>query len=255
VTLLTNSAEGGTNGTTLTTGNTGGASGNAFDAITLSPSATLAFDNTHAGAHGSLAIQAATITSNPNSHADWTSASITAAGQLWFRVYLYFTAFPSASLPVVAWRSGASAAASLKITTVGRISMFQATNTQIGITSNTSTGIIPLNQWFRIEGNAVGSATAGQVQVQTFFTSMDGTTPDETANSSTSQNTTGNLDQMQFGIGNVAALGPFWMDDLGVSDSGALGPFIPPSATPVVQILRGGSASVRETYRQTVMGG
>src|SRR5436190_10712109 len=51
---LENTAEGGSNGTTVTVGNSGGASGDPFDIVSIGGSSAIVFDNAHVH-DGSLA--------------------------------------------------------------------------------------------------------------------------------------------------------------------------------------------------------
>src|SRR5215467_10547633 len=97
MTSLVNSAEGGTNGTTVSTGNSGGASGNAFDAL-LTTNATVAYDNAHAHS-GALSVKFATAGTAANWAVEWTT-SMGTLSQVWFRLYVYFTANPAAGFRI-----------------------------------------------------------------------------------------------------------------------------------------------------------
>jgi hypothetical protein len=112
VTLLTNSFESGTNGTTITTGNSGGASGNAFDVTEASGTSILVYSNTQA-AHGSLSAEFANNGDGANS-VSW-STSLGTQTQVWFRAYVYFTANPSVTLSslIIFWNASVVASLSL----------------------------------------------------------------------------------------------------------------------------------------------
>jgi hypothetical protein len=73
VTLLTNNFEGGSNGSTITTGNSGGASGNAWDTITIGTSAVDVYDNSQA-AHGSLSCKLSTAATSVSVYNAWTTS-------------------------------------------------------------------------------------------------------------------------------------------------------------------------------------
>jgi hypothetical protein len=218
VTTLTNNFEGGSSGTTITTGNSGGTSGNAFDVVQIGASATDAYDNTRA-AHGSLSCKIATPAGATTSYNSWTT-SMGSQSQVWFRLYLYFTANPPANHRVLQLLSGGSAAAGVIVASNGKLLVVNAAGSSV----TTSTATIPLNAWFRIEGFVIGSATVGQTELK-LFTSADSTTPAETDSSAATQNTTGTLDTYRFGVAvSVASVGPFWMDDIGLSAAGYIGP-------------------------------
>ncbi len=233
MTVLTNSFEGGTNGAALTplvSGNTGGASGNFFDAITATAAsgAVDVFDNTHV-AHGTMACKIATGINSVQSLNRW-STSIGAVPQVWFRTYLYFTAIPSALFRFIGFAnsSGSNTCATVAISPTGKVEFFNATGSAVITTANA----IPLNAWFRVEGLLIGSATVGQMQLKTFTTAMDGQVPDEMLTSTAVQNTFGPPGLYSFGqVSNQANVAPFWMDDIGLSTTGYLGPYGTPTNT------------------------
>lgn len=229
MTTLTNSFEGGTGGTTITAGNSGAGSGNAFDAVTGPPaSGTLAFDSTEA-AHGSLSCKLATGATSGQDLVRW-STSMGTQSQVWFRTYLYVTANPAVAFrPVGFATGGGSNCGQIFVNTTGKISFSNAAGTSV-ITSATT---IPLNAWFRLEGFIIGSATVGQLEFKLFDT-PDSATPTETQTSAASQNTNGPMGLYSYGITSALAnVTAFWMDDLGLSNIGYIGPvpvFIPPQA-------------------------
>ena len=234
MTTLANSFEGGTSGTTLTTGNTGGASGNAFDAINAGAGgATIAFDSTQA-AHGTLSCKIATATPAGTPLAEWTTSMGTQA-TVWYRQYLYLTGNPGTAIRVYVARAGGSLAGAIGISTTGKI---QLVNGSSGIPV-TFTGAIPLNQWFRIEGYITGNASTGALNAA-LYSPQDSTIATET-HTVTGQNTTGTLTQYWFGEQvSLTNVGPFWMDDLGISSTGPLGPVVTahaPRGTSIVPSL------------------
>jgi hypothetical protein len=88
----------------------------------------------------------------------------------------------------------------------------------------TFTDTVPLNQWFRIEGSVFGSSTAGQLQLS-LFDSPNSTVATQTETSAATQNTFGSPDRCYYGVAQFYAdIGPFWMADIGVSNTGYLGP-------------------------------
>jgi hypothetical protein len=220
---LVNNAAGGTNATTVTTGNSGGASGNAFDNVLIGTGAALTASNTVPGPESlALAYEVSTGSTTSDCYAAWT-ASISALGQqpqLWFRVYLYFTAFPSGSFRLVEFISASTEAASLQIDTSGLIHGLNSASSSL----YTFTNPFPLNRWFRVEGNVQGDPTYGVVTIW-LFDSPESITPSET-HTVVGTNVAGPLSTARFGVGflGVPNIGPFWMSNLGVSSSGPLGP-------------------------------
>lgn len=214
---LTNSFEGGISGAALTTGNTGGLSGSAFGLITTGPGASISFDNTHV-AHGSMACKVSSGTSFNTAFGTW---SITAAGQVWFRLYLYLTANPTAQLNLLFFSNASSTLCGrMVLSTTGKLIMQDGG----GTARATMTSSIPTGAWFRVEGFMVGSATVGQVSVSRYDT-MDSTSATETQTSAATLNTTGSVANLQLGCTNANGQNiTFWMDDLGMSDTAALGP-------------------------------
>ena len=212
---LVSNFEGGTSGTTITTGNSG-SSGNAFDVINLSSGASVTFDNTHA-AHGSLACKLATTTPGGGAYVEW-STSLGTQSEIWFRMYAYVPSLQNLTFIVFNSAVGATCA-ELKINASGKILFQNAALTTI----LTSTNTVPVNQWFRLEGFVVASATTGQLSFS-LYESMDSVTPTETQASAASQVLAANVGQVAFGIAGITNAGPYWIDDIGISNTGYLGP-------------------------------
>jgi hypothetical protein len=226
VTLL-NSFEGGTSGTALTTGNTGGASGNAFDTVTIGTAATLAFDSTRA-AHGTLSCKCATGASSVTALAQWGTSLGAGQSQVWWRMYCYFTALPSTTdrlWAAYSTTSGTSQCGGMYVNTSGTFQLVDDSNT----TQLTTSSVMPLNAWFRLEGYLIGS-TSGSAQFK-LFDSMDSTTATETE--TVSLNSRGTIGSWQFGATAAKVNAPtYWMDDIGISTAGYLGPVVTSPANP-----------------------
>lgn len=227
MTVLVNNFEGGTTGTTITTANSGGSSGNAFDVVTNSGTGAVDIYDTTLAAHGSVSCKVSTGTSAVQSLNRW-STSIGTVPQAWFRMYVYFTAFPAAVTRIMGYATTVgTTCGTIGIGTNGKVQFFNAGGSAVITTANT----VPLNAWCRIEGLLIGSATAGQMQLK-FFTSMDAQVPAELLTSTATQNTTGSPGLFSFGvISNVANVAPFWMDAIGISTTGYLGPAGTPTTT------------------------
>lgn len=220
MTVLVNSFEGGTSGTTISSANSGGSSGNAFDTVTIGTSATLTFDNTHA-AHGSLAAELVTPATVTNAFLQWgPSLTGSTIPQVWFRIYCYLPSLPSATLRLIGARNGSTLCGSIGINSTGHV----ITADTSSATQTTSTNVVPTSTWFRLEGYFIGSATAGQIQVEIFTTSMDEITPDETNTTGASINTGAAIAQLRFGNPSNVASYTMWLDDIGASTTGYMGP-------------------------------
>jgi hypothetical protein len=221
---LKNSFEGGSNGTTITTGNSGTAPDDAFDNVSTGTGATTAFDNTQA-AHGTLSAKIATAATSTTSYLEW-SASFPNPATRWFRAYLYFTALPAAQYRVLNVLQGSTNIGNILFTAAGALAFTRAAGTTVF-----TSAAIPLNQWVRLEGFVTGDASVGQWEYKIWYTPDSPGTPDDTQTSAATQAMTGVPDKVRFGIGlNIANAGPYWMDDIGLSDTGYLGPI---STTPI----------------------
>lgn len=224
--LLVNALESGTSGTTVTTSNSGGDPTDiAFDFVNTPNSSTATFDNTHS-AHGVQSLALGTGPSSANSNVGWSSSlTLTSLNQVWFRCYVYLSALPTAgSMRIFAAFSSSGICAAINIRTTGKLTFNDANFA----TQLTSTNGMPTNSWFRVEGYVTASATVGQGEFKLFGVntqSMDSSTPDETKTSGATLNTAANITKVELGQSGSApqANFTFWMDDLGVSDSGYIG--------------------------------
>lgn len=228
MTLLTNSFEGGTNGVNISTGNSGGLSGNAFDSVGIGAGATLAY-STVQSAHNALSMLCQTVAANSTS-VGW-AASMGTQTQVWFQSYMFFPSLPGGITRFFTTSVGGVGMARFAITPAGQLQVSGSSST-----FTTGTATIPTNQWFRVNGYAIGSATAGQTQVN-FYSPMDSLVPVETDTSAATINTGGPSTSYSFGPGaGTANQGPFNMDDLWLSSNG---PFTyPPYVIPSESLKR-----------------
>lgn len=222
MTQLLNSAEGGTIGATVSTANSGGSSGNAWDAVNIGALAGLTYSSAQS-AHGRQSLSVTAGSPAANSITEWTT-SLTAStvSQIWFRAYFFFPSFSATQCRIVSVRNGATYCGGIATTSAGNIVTLNAS----GGTQTTSTTVLPTNKWVRLEGYIIGSATTGQVQVQIFATNYDGATPDETNTSGATINTNSALNRLDFGNPSSSASYSFFMDDMGGSTTGLMGPVI-----------------------------
>jgi hypothetical protein len=223
-------AEGGTNTTGITTGNSGGASGTAFDSVSLGTGATATYDNTQA--RGSLAAKLATAGTAADCSLNY-AAAVGALTQGWFRAYLYVPSNPGTQHRLIdAWDStSGNLCFALYLTAAGKL----MTVDTLGATISTTTASVPLSSWFRVELAVVGSATVGQTAIRLYNT-PDSVTFDESLTSAATKNTRGSFNQYRFGSAGdpMPASRTLWIDNLGVGGTGWLGPTASATITPTV---------------------
>jgi hypothetical protein len=215
MTLKTHDFEVPSNGTTITTGNSAGAGETTFDAVS-SVGATVITDNAHS-AHGSQSMKCV-CTSFNSGYVQWTLATPV---KVWFRAYVYFTANPPGSTPIINVRSsGGATPAGIAISTTGKVRGMDATLSQVTVTTNS----INLNAWTRIEGFITPSLTVGQIETKLFLTS-DSSTPTETQTSGSALNTGFSAVQIRYGLDGVGSgTWTTWTDDIAASDTAYIGP-------------------------------
>lgn len=234
MTTLQNSFTGGTSGTTISAANSGGASGNAFDAVTIGVGCTLTFSNTQA-VHGGLSASSTTPVSASNSIVEWTtSLTGTTVPQIWFRIYAYLPSLPGNQLHIASVRNAGTYCGGVAVAPTGKVVTLNASSG----TQTTSTTTLSAGKWFRLDGYVIGSATAGQIQVKIFASNPDSTTPDETNTSGATVNTNSALNRAEFGNPGSVASFTLFMDNVGASTTGYLGPAkTPGSGTSIVPSL------------------
>ena len=191
---------------------------------------SLTFDSSMA-AHGYLSYRVTTGTYAGSAQLKWSRSLQGSWSTLYYRAYLYYTGNPPVASTPVSLQSGNSNAALITINSSGSLELFDSTGTG----HNTFTNAIPLNSWFRIEGYVTGS-TSGVISC-TLFGPPNSTTVIETHTAS-AVNTLGLLTQITYGESNKGINeGPWWIDDIGVSNTGYLGPvqgqFPPPALSQV----------------------
>jgi hypothetical protein len=228
VTTLANSFEGGTSGTAVSPANSGGASGNAFDAVNTGSGATLAYDSTHA-AHGTLSAKIATTSSAVAADVVWRSTGILPgpAGPTWYmRTYAYLTANPATTLHLLSLTNASSGSlTAVQLTPAGKLQLLYGS---AGTAFATFTAAVPLNAWFRVENMVTASAAAGMVGCSLYAGDSAVATESHTSGATLDTGTAGTgTNVLSFGDTTATSgLGPYWIDDVGVSDSGFLGPVI-----------------------------
>lgn len=214
MTNWTNDCEG-SNGVAVTTSNTSGP--NQFDAI----SGTAPTFDSSAAAHGSTCLS---FTGASTGWAVWLASLSGIAGTaLYNRIYLRLPALPTVTARVVAILTSANVVC-------GSIQVITGTGgwrlvNNAGSVVATGTATIPTSQWVRIEWSVTNiSGTTGDLNAALYLT-KDSTTPDDTL-SATGTAVGGAAGQVRLGPSSVAAGNIIQVDDVGVSDTAALGPVV-----------------------------
>lgn len=216
MTLRANSAEGGSNGTTVTTGNSGGASGDAFNTVSIGTGGSATFTSA-SEAHGTLSYSLGSATGA--TFVAWTGWNTATAA---CRFYFMFPTLPSAQMILVRLRNAGGVVLELDITAANK---FQVRNQTPAIVF-TGTTTLSANTWYRVEFGATPNATTAAINVDYYV--GDSLTPVETGYATTTGNTgTGNFTEIRFGpqSGGVTTTPDF--DDLAFTDltTTYIGPF------------------------------
>lgn len=211
---LSNTAEGGSNGVTVTTGNSGGTSGNAWDTVSVGTGLTY---DTATKMHGGVGYAFA-APSNAIEKLEWYT-SMGSQTDIYFRFYMFRSATPSEQQRMVRWYVAHSSTEGGRISwhTDGKIYSFDST---LAVPSSSSFTITP-NQWIRFEGRIFTNATTGIIEVKAFVgdnTSAIGTYTRSNVNTLTA------IADIEFGNTIAASPGAFWMDDITVNATGYPGP-------------------------------
>lgn len=220
MTTIQNGAEGQANTIVVTPSNSRGTSGTAFDVVNTSSTCSVTFDSTHSGAHGSMAYKILLGSIAGEAYTSWTTAlTSTAVATVYARAYVYLENAPTSEVVLFRFRTSSAVRGSTRIDTTGHLTQTDANGNFHGTMSTA----IPLNQWVRIEAMCTGDATAGVLECK-LFTVLDSVTADETLTAS-SLNTGGTIDRVRIGhTGTSVANNAYWIDDLGASTVGYLGP-------------------------------
>lgn len=225
---LTNGGDGGSNGVAVTAANSGGSSGTPWDSVTTG--ATGIYSSTQA-AHGLLSYQFSSSTAGTY-YGTWSTA-FGSQTSFWCRLSCYFTANPAATLNIANWRvATATAAGRISISSTGKIFLTDATGTAV----ITSTVGLTLNAWNRIEWACTPGTTTTNGAATLQHYAADSTTLAEAAQSVSANNFGAAATTMiEYGIPiSTASVTAFYLDDLGASSFGWMGPAVPRTMPPNV---------------------
>lgn len=220
-----NTAEGGTDETTVSAANSGGASGNAFSTVDKHADATLVFD-TQRAAHGSYSFRITTggVTA-AYARMRWNFVS---KSEIYVRFYLYFVNFTGSTTRIGVPVGGTGNLCSIRLLNDGKLALYDNSGSG-GTRRYESTNPIPLNQWVRVEARLVFSNTVGHMEAKYF--SGHGTTPIQTIGNMTDNWDTGAAATgFVIGLDNALLNAEFWTDEVKVRDDAYIGPAttIPP---------------------------
>lgn len=230
---LSNTCEG-TNAATVTNANTGGP--NQYNTISVTGTGTTcAFDNAHVHG-GSTAIKNHLAAVASTVYHDWSSASVgSAVTDAYCRMYLYLTAYPTVTTRLVMFQGGVTMRSNLQITTTGTI---RTINTAGGV-SATTTAVVPLNAWCRIEFDTTGITTTATLSARMFSgANLEKTTPDTNGSISTAGVAIGGtIDDVRWGQSAAVTMTTAWdawYDDVAFSSVATPGSSVLPRALRMV---------------------
>jgi hypothetical protein len=220
---LANTAEGGSDTTTVSPGNSGGGSGDAFTAVTNGANTTTTFSATQK-ANGALSYAIAeTTATTATAYLEWGSASVGGPHvTLYGRLYIYLPSSPVTALYCMRLLSTSTSGAGLRINTNRTLQWANAT-TAVGTASSTA---IALTTWTRIEWTCALATTAVGTGTANLYTG-NSTTIDSTASVTGQTWAIASADVCRYGwtnVGGIASGAITYFDDLQVNNTGLPGP-------------------------------
>lgn len=221
---LTNTAEGGTSGITVTTANSGGDSGDAWDIAAIDGTSTLTFSSAQM-AHGDLGYEFVPAGAAGNGVTlGWSTSLGASTSEHYARLYLRLSANPSSNLVLVHTRGDAGQAYRIVVTTAGVLSLRNASNVEVAA----STTAVTTGAWIRIEWHAViTSGTTGDLTVRLFNTTESLlSTETVEATGLTMQTELNNIRVGDF-VGWSFSATAFYLDSIEVNDIAFPGPVEP----------------------------
>lgn len=243
---LVNNFRGGIVGVSPTHGNSGGVSGNAWDSVTVGSGGTVQYSSTYS-IHG-LPFSILTQTTTANSSAlNWTASVPQIQYQVWFCTYLLFPSLPASATRfyTTSQAGGAGGTSRFQVNTAGTITVQNSAGTNLTTTAN----IIPLGQWFRVEGYTTSSQGNGLTEVK-LFANLDDIVPLET-NTSALTNTGPGINGVLFGPNaGVANQGPFYIGYTAATNIGYMGPASLPNFIPQLEAFPGQQWQKKYQHRQ-----
>jgi len=234
---LENTAEGGTDETTVTAGNSGGTSGTAWTSVTIDPTCAVVYDTAQA-AHGTVAYRVSTGATTGQAFVRWTVASV---ARVYGRMYFRLSALGSNRALGRVRSTGATQAARWAISAADKLELRNAANGLVW----TSTSTLAADTWYRLEYNALAGAS-GQVTLTLY--AGESTTAIETSGVQTAAYGSDIVDIDWGQVANGPNLPAMWIDSIAASTAGALGPV---SAVALANSAEGGTDELVPTTGNT----
>jgi hypothetical protein len=220
-----NTAEGGTAGTTVTVANSGGGSGNAFGVVNKGTGTALVY-STAADAHGVLGYSF-TGASGTAVDLGWTGYNATSMATRFY--YNPGATLPSTQLRLADIRNASGSALRVVLSATNQLVIQNAAATNVITFAHT----LQANTWYRVEVAISVSSTVATINAA--YYPFDSNTPVDPAYSTTTGNTgTANITNVLIGSGASATwTGTSFLDDLAVQPSSTsfIGVYVPPGST------------------------
>lgn len=216
---LSNTAEGGTNGTTVTTANSGGSSGDAWASVTIATGGACTFssDQPYLGALGYKFV----VGSTSGKTFFNTSTASPATADRYARAYIYLSANPASKYYLFNWWGATNFCGAVGIGPDGKVYLYDSANAQQAV----SAGALPLGQQVRIEAHINGNATTGSLEAR-IYASPGGTVPTQVVSAS-NINTHESPNRQSIGISGFAVIShTLYLDSYAETDAGWIGPSI-----------------------------
>ena len=218
--ILKNNANGGVNGANVSYDNMGEISGDPYDYRFLGTGCSITYA-TSPGRAG-LCFKYTTTTNADSVFFEWQRFPRVAVSYV--RIYAYVAALPSGSIRFCEVSDGSNNICfSIGLRNTGQIVLRDAVSTQIAA----STVFMTPKRWMRFEFKLTSHPTAGQVDFR-LYTEADSPYHAERMNSTATFNTQPAVDygsQPRFGISGLSITNySVYLDELGLSDAGWLGP-------------------------------
>jgi hypothetical protein len=230
---LSNSFEGGSDGTVLTTANTGGASGDAASSIT-DPNSIQKFNAANA-LHGGMCMTIVQTATPASTRWDWTGLGTITNTDVWFRSYLKIGTTIGQAVFMGVRTNAAALAAEFFVDATGHIAVNTGGGTNIAVLLGTT--VISADQWIRLEARVRANGVGASHVEWWLYTTADSTSVTETK-VSTVENAGTDVGQVRWGqVTNTTANRITYHEDVAVSTAGALGPSSAP-VTPAMQPRR-----------------
>lgn len=219
---ISNTAEGGTNGTTVTTGNSGGGSGTACSTVTVGATATLQFSNVSpAPLKGSMSFYMAHASSEQT--VMWWALATTSRTVL--RTYWRFTGAVSAQDSLLSIRHSSGNMVTLVRETTDKLIIQNAAGANI--TASRSTNALVAGTTYRIEVEVnKGTGTNNGLLGYAYYVG-DSSTAEFSWTASNVNAGTADVSHVRLGRNTaVASAATYWYDDMQAQDlaSGWIGP-------------------------------